>query len=465
MKLNFYAFTSLFLMTSSYTMAESNYLPVFEIKSDDTYIQAPLEKEIYYFSRSAYLSDIQIRDAHGNNLPFRIVDASTQSQSSESEVQANFFPVAPGTSEEKLRNLGATRIKIDADNMHLDIESNQPAAPAPVSQPDFYLINLRDAVRQSKDMHIKEIILEWNYQEANQFQEWEVSASQDLHYWNKLTSTNLVWLEKEGQSLIQNKIQLNLNPDQYQYLQLRCLEFCDKLRIENIKLVTRSTAYFIPADTQWSLQGQKSSSQKAINLHHNDDWESRSAWDFQRKENTDIKNFKLNMGDQSYGDKIRIMGKARQQDPWELLYEGLWFNTKVGNRWVSSNNSFSLRRGFPYLRLEFASELRSEFSPEFIFSVPSRYIQFIANQTPPYVLAVQDNANSEAQARIFNSVVNNQSISWANHQWHFLNPEYKENPATFAWKSLLFWCFLVIAVGLLAWMAVKLFKQMNAQQN
>lgn len=463
-KLKLLALTGL-LICCPYVAAESNVIPVFEINSKDTYIQAPLEKEIYSFSRKAYLSDLQVQDAQGNNLPFRIMDVSTQSHSSESEISVNFFPVAPGTSEEKLRNLGSTHIKIDADNIRLDIESNQPVEPVANSQPDFYLINLQDMQPASKDLQINEMLLEWNYQEANQYQEWEVSASQDLHAWNRLTGSNLVWLEKEGQSLIQNKISLNLRSNHYKYLQLRCTEFCDKIRISAIKLITKSTEYFIPADTKWILPGQKSSSQKAINLHHQDNWNSKSAWDFQRKDNTDIKNAKLNMGDQSYGDKIRIMGRARQQDPWELIYEGLWFNTKVGSRWVSSDNSFSLRRGVNFLRLEFASELRSEFSPELVFSVPSRYIQFIANQTPPYVLSVSGDANADAQERIFNSLVNNQSIAWVNHQWRFLSPEYKETAAPLAWKSILFWCFLVIAVGLLAWMAVKLFKQMNTQQN
>jgi hypothetical protein len=235
-------------LISSFALAEK--IAVFEINTGETYIQAPLEKEIYYFSRASYLSDIKVQDAQGNNLPFRIMDAASRSQSIQREIPVAFFPVAPNTSEDTLRQLGSTRVQITAGNMQVDIESDQTKVAAIKQNPDFYLIHLKDHVQSSSDLKIKQMILEWNYQQSNQYQRWEVSASHDLHHWQKLTDANLVWLEKDGQSLIQNQIPLSLDLNDYQYLQLRCIEFCQGIAITAIKFVEESKEYFYPEDTQ-----------------------------------------------------------------------------------------------------------------------------------------------------------------------------------------------------------------------
>ncbi len=452
-----------FSLASTFAIAEK--IAVFEINTNETYIQAPLQKEIYYFSRASYLSDIKVQDAQGNNLPFRIMDSASRSQSIKREIPAVFFPVAPNTSEDRLRQLGSVRMQITAGNMQVDIESEQPEASVAAQNPDFYLIHLKNYVQASDDLTIKQMILEWNYKESNPYQHWEVSASQDLHHWQKLTDTNLAWLEKEGQSLIQNQISLNVDSKDYQYLQLRCVEFCQGLRVTAIKFVEESKEYFYPQDTEWAVAGQKSSSQKAIKLQHQDDWQSGSAWDFYRKDNGAIKNVTINLGDQIYGDKIRVLGRKKHHDSWKLVYEGIWFNTKVGDRWLSSNKLFSLHQDFKELRLEFATELRSDLTPELVFHLDSKYIQFIGNQTPPYRLVVESNSNADAQVRIFNSLINNQSVNWVNHQWAFLNPVYEEEKAVISWKSILFWSFLLVAAGLLGWMAAKLVRQMNTHSN
>jgi hypothetical protein len=137
----------------------------------------------------------------------------------------------------------------------------------------------------------------------------------------------------------------------------------------------------------------------------------------------------------------------------------------VGDRWFSSNKLFSLHQDFTELRLEFATELKPDLTPELVFQLDSKYVQFIGNQTPPYRLVVERDSNADAQVRIFNSLINNQSVNWVNHKWAFLNPQYHEVRSGVSWKSILFWSFLLVAVGLLGWMATKLIRQMNTPSN
>lgn len=87
-------------------------LAVYQLESDQAYIQAPLEREIYFYSQDTNLMDVSVQDVKGNNLPFRIITTPTKSQGILRETPIPFFAIAPNTSTELLRTLSSTRIDI-----------------------------------------------------------------------------------------------------------------------------------------------------------------------------------------------------------------------------------------------------------------------------------------------------------------------------------------------------------------
>jgi Protein of unknown function (DUF3999) len=448
-------------------LADETAIPVYEINSQETFIQAPIDHEIYFYSKDSELGDLQVRDGQGNNLPFRVLKTGAQSQSLKRETPAIFFPVAPNTSEETLRTLSSTSIHINTDKVQVEvIESTaNPQVGSPVEKPEFYLIDLTGFQKKSTQdsgLKLDALRMQFNsdHADSSPYQTWELSASNDLHNWSLLTSTSLVQLHKEGHSLIQDKIPLNITYQDYAYLKLRCVESCATTELSNLVIVEQSTTQFFPADTQWKLKG-KVSSAKAVKLNANDRWQSSAAWDFVRDDVAGIETFSINLGLQTYGEKIRLLGRVRSNDAWQLLYEGIWFNTKVGSQWYTSAPQALYEHQNKEFRLEFASALPNDVAPELVFYTPSRVIQFVGNQIPPYQLLVANSGNSVAQARILDSLLKNQSPQWINHQWEFLNPPKPETSVQLSWRSLVFWGLVIIAVLLLALMAIKLFKQMN----
>ncbi len=296
------------------------------------------------------------------------------------------------------------------------------------------------------------------------YQLWELSASNDLHHWSVISNTSLVQLHKDGHSLIQDKIPVNIGYEDYAYLKLRCTDFCSDVQLSAISIFEESTTRPSPADIHWTLKGEASSS-KAIKLEVDDTWQSKAIWEFAREDFAPIEKFSIYLGAQNYGGNIRLLGRAQSQSSWQLLYEGIWFNTQVGDKWYSSAPPILNAQDIREFRLELAHPLQTNTAPDLVLYTTPRAIQFIGNQNPPYQLWVSAQADMLAQARILNSLLNNQSPVWAKHQWEFLNSPKPNNQMQPSWKSLVFWGLLMIAVTLLALMAIKLFKQMNTPRD
>lgn len=452
--------------SSFFAFANVPAVPIYEINSRETFIQAPLDHQIYFYSQDTELDDLQVLDAEGNKLPFRISDIAVESQNIQREIPAIFFPVAPNTSEELLRSLGSTSIQVNSEKVQVEIiESSTISAPK-IDTVDFYLIDLKTFQKNSSNSSgLKLTALKLGLpQEDNSYQTWSVSGSNDLRQWTSLSTSSLVQLRKEGHSLIQDKIRLHLDYHDFGYLKLRCEANCSSAQLSSISIIEDSRLQFFPADMQWTLTGE-TSSKKVVKLDENDRWQSSVAYEFIRDDVAPIENFAIDLGEQLYGDRIRLLARNRSQDAWQLMYQGIWFNTKLGQEWYSSKAQ-PLYGNYRQFRLELLNPIQTQ--PQLVFYAKSKWVQFIGNDSPPYRLMVSNLQEAESQTRILDSLLhsqflNGQSPGWVNHQWVFLNPPKPESVASLSWRSLVFWGLLTLAVALLALLSIKLFRQMNVK--
>lgn len=459
--------SSLGLLCSSWcAVANVPAVPIYEIKSQETFIQAPLDHQIYFYSRNTELGDLQVIDAKGNKLPFRIAEIAMESQNIQREIPAVFFPVAPNTSEELLRSLGSTSIQVNSEKVQVEIIESS-IAPAPkIDTVDFYLIDLKTFHRNSSNssgLTLKALKLGLP-QEDNSYQTWSVSGSNDLRQWTSLSTSSLVQLRKEGHALIQDKIRLNLEYQDFGYLKLRCEANCSSTNLSSITIIEDSKLHFFPADMRWTLAGE-ASSKKVVKLDENDRWQPSTAYEFIRDDVAPIENFAIDLGEQLYGDRIRLLARNRSQDAWQLLYQGIWFNTKLGQEWHSSKAQ-PLYGNYRQFRLELLNPIQTQ--PQLVFYTKPKWVQFIGNDSSPYSLVVSTLQEAESQTRILDSLLNSrflngQSPGWVNHQWVFLNPPKPESISSLSWRSLVFWGVLTLAVVLLALLSIKLFRQMNVK--
>lgn len=443
------------------TVQANQLIPVYELNTDETYIRAPVDHQLYSYSRDHGLSDLWVRDAKGNNLPFRIVNHRISSQNQIEEISVPFFPIAPNTQPEVLQTLSSTRIQIKSDQVQVDV---QPDIQTIVldQPPEFYLVDLLSAQKDFKESNriFKSLSLQWS-ENQERYQTWAVYGSNDFRNWDLLRNASLIRLEKDGFQLVQQQIPLDLDPDRYAYLKLTCVEFCSHLTITKVGLQQQFKSVFVPEPLQWSVSGAKVSS-KAIRLHDQDNWRAASVWEFRRDDVAQADSVQIQFGENAYGDPIRLLAKNREQDPWALVYQGIWFNAQVGKEWRSSD-TIQINSQQTFWRLELAKPIGD--SPQLLFSMPPKWIEFVANQSPPYQLVVEQGTDSAAQTSILTSLLKDHTPGWTNHEWRFLNPPKPNTSLDISWKTLLFWSVMILAVLLLAVLSVKLFRQMNTSTN
>jgi hypothetical protein len=451
-------YSIVFLSLWAPTSFASQPIEVYQLVSDHTYIQAPLEKEIYFYSQDANLSDVYVKDAQGNNLPYRVIDVPHKSQGIVRETPVPFFAIAPGTSPDMLRTLSSTRIEIKADQVQVEVNPEIKSLGEIKEKPEFYLLHLQaidHLGKNEKNLKLKALILDWD-KSQDQYQTWALSGSNDLRQWNFIRNGSLVRLEKDGYQLLQNKIELDLSPDSYAYLKLTCMEFCTDLRLTQIKLQEESHQNFVPPATTWDVEGEAVSA-NAIKLFERDNWRAAAVWEFTREEHANINSLAIEFGEQTYGDQLRLLGKKRRQDPWALVHQGIWFNLRLGADWQSTA-ALDLHGQWRYFRLELAAV--TQLAPKLVLHSEPRLIQFVGNQMPPYKLVVQPGSPG-SQVNVLNAMLRNYSPDWSNHEWQFLNPPKPEASRRIYWQSVLLWGCMLLAVLLLAIMALSLFRQMG----
>lgn len=464
------------LLFSVGVIAENNSpIVVYELETRDTFVQSSLGHEVYRYSTSPDLSDLAVQDSKGNKLPFRIIPAVSKSQTLETVTPAIFFPVAPGTGEDQLRTLSSSSVQINSDKVHVEIVAPTGSLAAIANSPEYYLIDLNQSNKASTSNSSLTLSgLELQLQEkSDSYHTWSLSGSNDLHQWYELSTKTLVNLHKEGHSLTQNTIPLALQSDDYAYFKLQCVgegganqlnvvgatvDICRNSQLSGINILQRSTQTHYPADTQWKLSGEKVSA-KSVQLSVDDIWKASTAFEFFRDDVAPINKFSIVLGEQMYTDRIRLLGRNGHKRPWQLVYQGVWFNTKVGNQWFVSDEQY-LYGQFTEFRLEMSHPVTID--PELVFYTETKLIQFVTNDSNQYQLVIGAIAQGEAQSGVLESVLRAQTPSWVNHQLNFLNPPKPERVSLVSWRTLIFWGVLVLSLVLLIFMATKLFRQMNA---
>lgn len=455
--------TALLLFISSSLLAASNSTPVFQISNvKGAFIQVPLTHDIYRYSQRADLGDLQVLDANQTPLPWRLVKPAAQIEQPPVQIKTQllaFYPVAADASVEALRKTFSTHIDVQGGNIHI---ATEPVATTPTA-PDFYLIDIRD-LKQG----ISDLIIDWDAQAGNQYLQVALEGSANLQNWQSLQSATLVQITQEEQTLKHNRLSANLNEHPYEFLRLKVTRGANKLRINSITAEEKiTTAAVVKRSLEsWSLAGEKARIQTSDNLTA-----ARgkafpvSAWEFQRDEKTPIETVDLDLVAQPYGDSALLYSRSTPQQGWQLRYRGIWFNTQVGTVWQKSEPITLPQLSDKYWRLELAASASNISNPQLVFTWQPAQLHIIANAQEPFSLVFnQAENNPYAAEQIFQQIIADTNPTWSQAQLNALNVQpmlLKEQKPAFNWKQWIFWLSLLLAVVILLWLALRLFKQLN----
>jgi len=452
----------LFLSCLLGVTAQAEVIPVYQItEAPGTYVQTTLTHDIYRYSADSQLNDLVVTDKQGNKLPYRIIAPSTQVSEQSQLTNARFFPVAVGAPPEALLALSSASISVSVEKTTKE-ELLDKAAPV-----DFYVLDLSDLKTRTD-----KLVVDWQVTDASQYLEVQVSGTNDLTTWSNVAQTTLVQLQKEGQKLTRNKIAVNLTEMQYAYLRLKFTRGNENLQLIKIQLENTDKIANPPVVDIWEVKGALAEDQdSALRAGNHAAAMPVAAWEFARDDIAPITNISLNLGTIMYGNNIKVFSRNTEKQPWQLLHQGIWFNTQVGSDWQQSDAINIYSNSDTYWRVELNELVRTTLNPALVFHRQPQTLQFIANNAAPYNIAIDDQAapnNQQTSTQIFSQLISGKELQWGQVGFTELKPDvdsFARHAMQVSWKTVLFWVILILAVGVLVFVAVRLMGQMKGSSS
>ncbi|WP_331346790.1 DUF3999 family protein [Cellvibrio sp. UBA7661] len=447
------------------SLATAEVIPVYQIsEASGTFLQTTLTHDIYRYSADTKLNDLVVTDQQGNRLPYRIAAPSVQSSEQTNFTPVRFFPVAVGTAPETLLVLSSASIRLDDNQISVSaVKADKEELQNQSAPTDFYIADLSD-LRTRAD----KLALLWPISEQHQYLEVDVSGTNDMSNWSPITKTTLVQLTKEGERLTRNKITLNLSEKQYAYIKLKFTRGNEQLQLTLIQVENTDTIANAPKPDVWEVSGELADEQKsALHAINGGAKVQTAAWEFVRDDIAPVNRLSLSLGTVMYGDNVKIFSRNTEKQPWNLVHQGIWFNTQVGDTWQQSDAINVYNNSDTQWRVELNELIRTTAKPQLVFTRQPQLLQFIANNAAPYNIAIDTQAapdNQQTTTQIFVQLVNGKDIEWSQTNTTELKPNlnsFARHGMQISWKTILFWAIMIGAVGVLIWVAVRLMGQMR----
>lgn len=433
-------------------------LTIYELEgSTATYLEADLDREIYRFSRDPDLRDLLVLDAEGKELPSRIITLQPELMERSTAFPLSFYPVMAGDDPSAWLSRGGAELRIDEDAVFLRLDPEQRSRNTAA---DFYII---DITNLDKTLRVLEI--DW-LQESNEVVAVELSASNDLQRWARLTQQTLVHLNNEGESLLRNTVEVSIQPEQYGYLRLR---FLGDAVIDVRNVLGHNITQHVggPEPQRWRVRGALADDQRPLRLDRYGlapeiGRTNIVAWEFHRNDRTPSNRIRIDLGDASYGDRVRLFSREHPSQSWVARHSAIWFNVKVGDHWQQSETIRVSSNRDALWRLELSNG-DGLTDPQLVFEYPQQRLRFIANNNPPYSIAINDQIPARRTAdEVFLRVLGGRDVSWERVDKQIVaGIQPIEHRVGFDWQALLFWGALAVAVVVLVVLAVRLIRQMD----
>ncbi|RYY75349.1 MAG: DUF3999 family protein [Gammaproteobacteria bacterium] len=454
-----YLITALFFTLSAYSvLAETAALPIYQLNNvQGTFVQVPLTHEIYRYSRYPDLRDLRILDGELNALPYQLVSVSPKLEKTEPQIiidQLAFFPVAIDATPDTLRKLHTTQTKVRDGQVQIATSDRL----LDNTMPEFYLIDVSKI-----DHAITALAVDWTGQGGNQYLEIELEATHNLKDWTSLGQATLVKLKQQEQQLKHDEINVDIAAKEYEFLRLKIVRGADQLNLTSVRALQKiQLSSLQKSNTEiWNIPGQLAKAQTSFDSRRRA--QPVAAWEFTRDDITPAESLSINLGSKIYSDTVKIFSRSTEKQGWKLMYQGIWFNVQVGESWRTSEAIGIHSNHDKFWRVELNESAKNFQVPELIFSWQPLQLQIIANNKPPFSVAISNQANPN-NPYLFKQILGDASPNWTSANLIRLNVQadaFVSDEKKVNWWQLIFWVTLVAAVIVLLIFSLKLFKQLK----
>lgn len=422
-----------------------------EVDGDGAIYTLYLDEKIYRGLTREDRGDLRIFNGHGQVVPHDIRRAEKMTKQSIPPIKLPIFPLYKGSQGESVTN-AAGNVHITTNDQGTIIDLNYGKAATDERVLTAYMIDA-SSIKNVPDM----MTINWKTQRTDFVMTVRVEGSNDLTHWHNVVSrSTLSHLQHGKHTLLQKTIDLPHSVPKYYRLSW---ENYDPLTIDSIEFHFPETYH--AQERQWStfLPGKVD--------------EKQQSYYFNTQTALPIDRINVKLPERNTLVNVLIESATSEKGPWYGRYRGLLYDLQYGQSALKNPDVQQSVHSHRYWRLTILNG-EGQFSGEPVLRLGwiAEELLFVATGESPFTLAF-GSARVEPVAAPLAQLLNASSIK---QQGLLIKPAKLGSLIDFGdesrlqplkppvdWKRYLLWAVLILGVAALAFMAMRLYKQMEEE--
>lgn len=409
-----------------------------------------LNEEIYRSVTKNDLSDLLVFNRRGDIVPFAIKQPQKKPVRVSQSQKLPFFPVY-GESGKAVDSLSLS-IKTDQTGKIINYETTQDDSKKVIQS---YLIDA-----SSLDFNAGQLLVDWFTNEESFIVPVSVEHSNDLTNWQPLVKeSTLVGLRYEEYTLGRKTI--DISSRHMKYLKLSWPQAGQGSFLLSVEGSFRRETNTAQLPNWIEVDGTRNSDSISF------EYDCGGVFP--------IGGVNLMSSQSNIVLQAVVKSRATSEQEWRTRYAGLFYDLKVDGTALKNNNIHIplVRDRYWRVELEPASAGVSNESLKLMLGWEPDELQFIAQGNPPFTLAfgniMAESVPKKSAERLFyqfRKMQRNIPSKMAQTSTKTVlggSEKLLPKPPPLPWKVWLLWGTLIISVFILAWMAWRLYKQMNLE--
>lgn len=443
---------SLFLASAqAHAISESDfaYGYTLEVDGDGAIYSLPLPEAVYRGLVRPDRGDLRVFNSEGVSVPHHIQLADKKAKQTAPDVKLPMYPLYSDRLLTQSSNVAGVHVVTDDNGAIIDINYGQLPGSA-ARRVRAYLLDCSQLPQAANTL-----IVNWHDTQTEFVVNAEVDGSDDLAHWEPVIVRNtLSDVHYGGHLLIQRRIDLPLR--KFKYLRLSWLDH-KSLLLDSVMAQFPATDQ--SQDRQWSTFEFSRYDRK----HRTYFFDTHSVLPADRV-NVDLPRHNTLL-------RVKLASAPMQKGPWTLRYNGLLYNLRVDGNELHTPAQVMHVTSHRYWRLQIlGKKTKLHGKPVLRLGWIPEQLYFIARGEAPFTLAYGSARVGPADTPLQQLLDLNKN----NDQQQFIKPAQLGSPVELGnkdilkpagsvldWERIALWLLLLFGVAALAFLALRLYKQMD----
>jgi hypothetical protein len=425
-------------------LAPSDFARGAEVRADGGSIfRIVLPDDVYETVTRADFGDIRILNAAGDAVPHTLRRPSQLATTDADWITVPSFPM----SAEQAGVAARTHVRVDANGAVLEVTGDTAR-----QQTTSYLVDV-----SSIDSRLARLSLAWNVAPSvTFFARVSVEGSNDLNAWRTLVpSTAIARLERDSLTLTQNEIELPRLGDRSRYLRVSWPKELAAVALTSVQV--RPTAAAARPEIRWRTLSQ-------------DHTEPSGAAAYDARALLPVEYVDLEFADAADAVSVRISSRPDTSSEWRWRHSGLFYSLRENDQPLRNSPAWLPQTTDRYWSVERAGSGRwpTDRAPRLKVGWHPHELVFVAQGAAPYTLAYGSARIAAADTPVDALLA---SLDEADRGYQVRDatldppralggPEALTPPAPV--RRTVLWTVLAAAVAVLAWIAIRTFRDVKA---